>query len=298
MSLKKRLQAAFCAFKHPELLNTQIRLPRTICSPKLNNYDQLLVGKNVLITGAGRNIGRAIAESLAEQGANIYFTDIDANLIAELEQKLRSLGVVAHGWRANINDTNKTDKLCSYLAKNKLSIDILVNNVGRQFDHVGLGEITHAQRVETFTTNVLSPMYLTQKIVAQMIKNRVQGSILFISSIHQDVPFRNPSYSGSKAALGAIIKELAIDLAGYKIRVNGIAPGWIAQDKHGNTLHHSYTALHQSSIKPSYIGRAAVYLTADYFSYYTTGTILKIDAGLSLHNYRLEQHPPLAHPSE
>jgi len=81
------------------------------------------------------------------------------------------------------------------------------------------------KREKTFSTNVLSPIYLTQKIVGQMVDNRVEGSILFIISVHQYIPFPVSSYSASKAALGAIAEELAVNLAGYKIRVNGIALG-------------------------------------------------------------------------
>ena len=88
------------------------------------------------------------------------------------------------------------------------------------------------------------------------------------------------------------IKELAIDLAPYNIRVNGIAPGWVEEDYKNQPKPHPYTPLRQSSINPRYIGRAAVYLAADYFSRFTTGTVLTIDAGLSLYSYRVHQHFP------
>jgi NAD(P)-dependent dehydrogenase (short-subunit alcohol dehydrogenase family) len=88
-----------------------------------------------------------------------------------------------------------------------------------------------------------------------------------------------------------IIKELALDLAPYHIRVNGIAPGYIDEDKNGNPITHKYTPLYKSSINPRYIGRAAVYLSSDFFSRFTTGTVLKIDAGLSLYNHLIDQIP-------
>ncbi len=89
-----------------------------------------------------------------------------------------------------------------------------------------------------------------------------------------------------------IIQELAVDLAPYGIRVNGIAPAWVAEDEQGNPLSQEYHLLHHCSINPRYIGRAAVYLASDYFSKFTTGTIIKIDAGASLYNYRVAQNPP------
>jgi NAD(P)-dependent dehydrogenase (short-subunit alcohol dehydrogenase family) len=96
-------------------------------------------------------------------------------------------------------------------------------------------------------------------------------------------------YSASKAALGMIIKELAIELAPHNIRVNGIAPGNIKEDEKGNTIPHRYTPLYGSSINPCYIGRAAVYLSSDYYSRYTTGTVIKIDGGLSLYNHLVDK---------
>jgi NAD(P)-dependent dehydrogenase (short-subunit alcohol dehydrogenase family) len=82
-----------------------------------------------------------------------------------------------------------------------------------------------------------------------------------------------------------LVKELAMEYAQYKIRVNGIAPGWTAEDDSGNPLYHESTPLYKSSVNPRFIGRAAVYLASDYFSKFTTGSIIKIDAGLSLQNY-------------
>ena len=88
-----------------------------------------------------------------------------------------------------------------------------------------------------------------------------------------------------------IVKELALDLAPHQIRVNGIAPGWTAEDKHQTPFRQRHAPLHNSSINPRYIGRAAVYLASDYFSKFTTGTVIKVDAGLSLYNHRVDGTP-------
>ena len=122
-----------------------------------------------------------------------------------------------------------------------------------------------------------------------MIDNNIDGAIIFITSIHQWTIRGEPSYTASKAALGMIVKELAIDMAPHRIRVNGIAPGWVAENEQGLPLIHRYVPLHNCSINPRYIGRAAVYLASDYFSEFTTGTVLKIDAGLSLYNHYVDR---------
>ena len=75
-----------------------------------------------------------------------------------------------------------------------------------------------------------------------------------------------------------IVKELALDLAPNYIRVNWMAPGWTAEDKHETPLNQRHTPLHYSSINPHYIGRAAVYLASDYFSKFTTGSVIRGEA--------------------
>ena len=120
-----------------------------------------------------------------------------------------------------------------------------------------------------------------------MIQRETKGSILFITSIHQWAVARWPAYSSSKAALGMAIKELALDLAPHGIRVNGIAPGWVETDEYGELVHDPYTPLYHKTIDPCYIGRGAVFLASEYFSQHTTGSVLKIDGGLSLFNHRV-----------
>ncbi len=85
-----------------------------------------------------------------------------------------------------------------------------------------------------------------------------------------------------------IINELALELAPHNIRVNGIAPGAVGEDEEGEPLPHNDTPLHGTKVGPQYVGRAAAYLASDYFSRHTTGTVLKIDGGLSLHHYMLQ----------
>lgn len=253
---------------------------------------QLLQGKNVLVTGAGRNIGKEIAREMALQGANIYFVDIDRDLCEALERELSSQQIRAQGFVADVSNRTDLDSLLEQLRVSGIEVDILVNNVGigtttNRLEDVSLDELQHL-----FNTNVFGPFYLTQRVAETMKQRKIRGSILFITSIHEREIFRKISYSGSKAALGMLVKELAVELAPANIRVNGIAPGFTRLDETGKPILHSYTPLYQTSIPPAYIGRAAVYLAADYYSAHTTGTILTIDAGLSLYNYRVLTTPP------
>jgi NAD(P)-dependent dehydrogenase (short-subunit alcohol dehydrogenase family) len=153
-------------------------------------------------------------------------------------------------------------------------------------------ELDESSMEQVFRTNVFGPLRLTRHLVKAMIDRRRPGNVLFLTSIHQWQIERDLACTASKAALGMIINELAIDLAPYGIRVNGIAPGLLEEDEHGRSLHNPYAPLFKRSIGPRYIGRAAVYLALDYFSLHTTGTVLKIDGGTAVLNHFARIFPP------
>ena len=142
---------------------------------------------------------------------------------------------------------------------------------------------------DLFDTNFFGPLDLTDRISRAVVRNGRGGSILFITSIHQWVVRRMPAYSASKAALGMVIRELALELAPHSIRVNGIAPGYVTRDKGGKPVPHRHTPLYGSSVDPSYIGKAAVFLASDTTSRFTTGSVLTVDAGLSLYSHLANQ---------
>jgi len=257
--------------------------------PSIVLDNQLLVGKNALITGAGRNIGRAIAHEMAKQRANIYFLEINPDYCAILERELAQYPVTSKGFCADITNQQAVNTLVEDLTQEGITIDILVNNVGTQFTtDKGIQNLKLEEWHTTFETNVFGPVYLTKLISQKMMSNQIAGNIIFITSIHQHIIFQYPSYSASKAALGMVVKELAIDLAPHHIRVNGIAPGWVIEDGDGNPMADKHTPLYHTSINPGYIGRTVVYLAADYFSRFTTGTIITIDGGRSLQSPLLD----------
>jgi NAD(P)-dependent dehydrogenase (short-subunit alcohol dehydrogenase family) len=303
VAFKKRLKASLKSFLNPDIIresNQQQTPPppspyiRPIVEREIKfAFDnQLLAEKNVLITGAGQNIGKSIALEMAKQGANIYFTDLVPDLITALEQELSTYPVKYKGNISDISKTEDSEALFQELLAQNITIDVLVNNVGIQFETMGLDNLNIQEWQKTFNTNVFGPLYLTKLIWQKMIEDKIQGSLIFITSMHQQEIVRWPSYSASKAALAMTIREIAVDLAPYGIRVNAIAPAAVKVDEQGNPSYHKHYLLHQSAIPPDYIGRAAVYLASDHFSKYTTGTTLTIDCGASLYNYRVAENPP------
>jgi NAD(P)-dependent dehydrogenase (short-subunit alcohol dehydrogenase family) len=247
--------------------------------------NQLLKGKNVLITGAGGTIGKSIAIEMVRQGANIYYTDSDESKVKALGQKLDSFSEGASGFVGDITSKGDIKSLCDWLKKKKTVIDTLVNNVGIKLETSSILNTNYENMSQTLDTNFIGPIYLTRLIVENMFSEGIQGAIIFISSIHQWSISKSISYSASKAAVGTAVRELALELAPHGIRVNGIAPGWVAQDPKGRILPFPKGPLHKKSIHPQYIGRAVVYLASNYYSEFTTGATITIDGGLSLPNY-------------
>lgn len=290
-NIKTRFKAASKAFLNPAPILNPTVFVKTV-EPSIVLDNQLLAGKNVLISGGAKNIGRSIAIEMAKQGANIFFTDILEEGCLNLEKELNTYPVKVKGFLSDISKPEDSDSLLAILSENEIIIDILINNVGIQFETIGINNLDLEEWQKTFQTNIFGPLYLTKLISQMMVANSISSSIIFITSIHQEIIARWPSYSSSKAALGMIIKELAVDLAPYGIRVNGIAPGWVEEDEQGNPYRQEHTLLYESSINPCYIGRAAVYLASDYFSKFTTGTVLKIDGGSTLYNHRVARDWP------
>jgi NAD(P)-dependent dehydrogenase (short-subunit alcohol dehydrogenase family) len=285
INLTFRLKEALKTFISPNRVKTLHRIQIQDRTSELYPNNKILANKNVLITGAGQNIGLSIALEMAKQGANIYFTDIQADKIQFLEQELSQLGIINKGFLSDISNPDQVNNLINNLKEQNIIIDTLVNNVGlhgqrsAEFNPLDLQLIR-----DVFETNLFGPLHLTYSLAQTMIEHQIQGSILFLSSIHQDLTFQDIAYSSSKAAIAMTIQELALKLAPHGIRVNGIAPDWTKEQENGDLCYYKSSPLRQSTINPEYIGRAAVYLSADYFSYFTTGTILKIDNGFSLVN--------------
>jgi len=248
---------------------------------KQNN---LLQDKCILITGAAKNIGKSIVIESANAGAkHIIAVDIDKNALSTLKEALPELNSILHCYECDISKAEEIKNLVTYLTTQKLYIDILVNNAGIQKTNTNTFKPQDWQ--DTFDTNVFGPMLLTSEITALMKKNKIKGSVIFITSIHQWTVRKYASYSASKSALGMIVHELAADLASDGIRVNGVAPGWVCLNENEQPRFQGEALLHQQSIPPCYIARAVVFLVAEFFSHHTTGTILKVDSGLSLFNH-------------
>lgn len=258
----------------------------------MDDLNRLLQGRSALVTGGGANIGRAIVLEMARHGATVYFVEKNRARCSAVESELKLISPAGKGFVADISKKDELDQLYADLQNEGIIIDLLVNNAGIEYrERENLGEMWNRWQ-NTFDTNVIGPYYLTQLVIQNLKARETAGAVIFITSIHQWVISPATDYAASKAALGGIIPQLAMEFAPHHIRINGIAPGYTEEDEHGQPIPHGKTPLGGTSAKPEVIARAAVYLASEYFSKHTTGSILKIDGGLALHNHVTMPSPP------
>lgn len=187
----------------------------------------LLTGKNALVTGATRGIGKGIALKLAQQGANIAFTFVSSVEKAKaFEAELAALGVKARGFQSNAAEFAEADKIVDEIVKDFGSLDILVNNAGITRDGL-LMRMTEQQWDEVMNTNLKSAFALTKSAMRPMMKAKA-GSIINITSVVGITGNAGQAnYAASKAGMIGFTKSVAKELGSRNIRCNAIAPGFI-----------------------------------------------------------------------
>jgi 3-oxoacyl-[acyl-carrier protein] reductase len=188
---------------------------------------KILEGRNALITGGSRGIGKAIALTLARHGANIAFTDLMYDDLAKsLEEEISGLGVKVKGYASNAADFEETGKTVDAVAQEFGTIDILVNNAGITKDTL-LMRMTEEQWDAVINVNLKSVFNFTKAVQKYMLKQR-SGSIINMSSVVGVSGNAGQSnYSASKAGILGFTKSVAKELGSRNVRCNAIAPGFI-----------------------------------------------------------------------
>ena len=187
----------------------------------------MLKGKNVLITGASRGIGRGIAEEMARQGANVAFTFLSSvEKGKELEDQLLVYGGKVKGYRSDASDYKAAEDLVNSIVSEWGSLDVVINNAGITRDGL-LMRMTEEQFDEVIRVNLKSVFNVTKACQRPMLKQR-SGSIINLSSV---VGVKGnagqANYAASKAGIIGFTKSVAQELGSRNIRCNAIAPGFI-----------------------------------------------------------------------
>ncbi len=248
---------------------------------------KLLEGKIVIVTGAARGIGEAIALRMAEQGAHIAFTFLSSEEKAKaLEQKLMEFGVKAKGYKSNAGSYTDCEKFVNEILKEHGTVDVCINNAGISKDSL-LMRLSEAQWDEVMETNLKSVYNMTKQVIRPMMKAK-KGSIVNMSSI---IGIRGnagqSSYAASKAGIIGFTKSIAHELGSRNIRCNAIAPGFVETDM-THYLQDEESA--KSFLAKIPLGRfgsareiadASLFLASD-LSSYITGQVISVCGGLNI----------------
>lgn len=244
----------------------------------------LVKGKNVIITGASRGIGKGIAQAFAKHGANVAFTySSSAGPAQELEQELSALGVKAKAYQSNAADFDAAQQLAAAILQEFGSIDVLINNAGITKDNL-LMRISEADFDQVIEVNLKSVFNMTKAVQRTMLKQR-QGSLIHMSSV---VGVKGnagqANYAASKAGIIGFSKSVALELGSRNIRSNVIAPGFIETEMTGK-LPEEVVAQWRAGIPlkrggaAEDVANACLFLASD-LSGYITGQVLNVDGGM------------------
>jgi 3-oxoacyl-[acyl-carrier protein] reductase len=245
---------------------------------------KLLQDKVVLITGASRGIGKAIAEECAKQGAIVAFTYISSEEKAKvLEAELSANGGVAKGFKSDAGNFDAAQKLVDDVVATYGTIDVLINNAGITRDTL-LMRMSEEQWDEVINTNLKSAFNLTKAVQKPMLKAR-KGSIINMSSVVGVSGNAGQSnYAASKAGLIGFTKSVAQELGSRNIRCNAIAPGFIETEMTA-ALDEKVVQEWRNSIplkrggNPIDVANATVFLASD-MSAYITGQTIHVCGGM------------------
>lgn len=241
-------------------------------------------GKNVLITGTNRGIGRAILEKFAKEGYNIWAHARKQNF--QFEEDLEKLAKENNIWIKpvyfDLSDENAIKEGFKQIYKEKLPIDVLVNNAG--IVYVDLFQMTPMSKIkELFEVNVFAIMILTQLVLKVMTRQQ-SGSIINCASIAglDAVPVHS-IYSATKGAIISFTKSLSAELAQSGLRVNAVAPGVVDTDMISSIKEKVTGDLFggramKRLARGEEIANVVEFLASDKASY-ITGQVIRVDGG-------------------
>jgi len=191
-----------------------------------------LAGRKALVTGSGTGIGREIALEFARQGADVvlHYAHSEGGATSAIEE-IASMERRAAAYQADFDSVDDVLRLAEQGIDFLGGIDCLVNNAGITFNKP-FGRVSRKQFDTMYHVNVRAQFFLTQRVAERMLENG-GGAVCNVTSIHglQGAP-EHAVYAGTKGAIIAYTRALAVELAHKGIRVNAIAPGWVTVDNY------------------------------------------------------------------
>ncbi|MBA2115877.1 3-oxoacyl-[acyl-carrier-protein] reductase [Bremerella alba] len=243
-----------------------------------------LTGKIAIVTGASQGIGQQIAIGLGKRGAKVACVARSADKLAETVTAIKEAGGEAEAFPCDVTSRESVEQMIDKVAEDWEKIDILVNNAGVTRDNL-LPRMTDEEWDTVINTN-LRGMFLFSRAASKFMMRARFGRIINISSVSGIMG--NPgqtNYSASKAGMIGFTRSLSRELAGRKVTINAICPGFIESDM-TKALGPAVEDEVKKRIpakrmgKPEEIADAVLFLASDHAAY-VTGQVLTVDGGMT-----------------
>ena len=265
-------------------------------SPSLQQLTDLK-GKVAVVTGAARGIGQAISTRLAEAGASVVLSDIDAEAVTAAAEAIRATGGTVASLKTDASLPADADRLIAFAVEQFGGVDILVNNAG-VFPFAPVAQVTEALWDKVMNLNLKGAFFHAQAAAKRMLEQRRGGKIINLASVEalQPIGFL-VHYASSKAGVVAMTKAMALELGPFGIHVNALAPGGIETPGMKSSTESFLSLLGVSpevadkqrgkyaarlplrrAGQPDEVARAALFLASP-MSDFVTGSLMVVDGG-------------------
>jgi 3-oxoacyl-[acyl-carrier protein] reductase len=240
--------------------------------------------KTVVVTGAGRGIGKAVALAFAHEGANLVINAMHERTIRPVAEEIESMGRQVHWAVVDVSDEETVSQFADAVFEKFGAVHVVVNNAGMTRDNLFLRMKTDMWD-DVISVNLRGAFLVTRIFARRMIRQRTGGRIINMASVAGEVG--NPgqaNYSAAKAGVIALTKSTAREFGHYGITVNAVAPGLIETDMI-NGMEDAAVDYIRKKIPagrfgtPDEVAGPVLFLASDAASY-INGTVLRVNGGL------------------